>query len=136
VAGRFDGGLITTEAGGLLEVQPAWVRKESRTRGHAFCCLPALKVAREMERRLRAAPGTTDTRADSITLPEARQQEILKALGVSLPAMHTGAWPTTKDTNALATSTSTENLSQIKKEDPSEVPAVCGTITMTPRAVR
>jgi transposase len=100
---------------GLLEVRPVWVRKESRTRGHVFCCLLALKVSREMERRLRAAFGTTDTRADAITLPDAllaltrlcllhypvdekttvtklpqpdtRQQEILKALGVSLPAM-------------------------------------------------
>ena len=100
---------------GLLEVRPVWVRKESRTRGHVFCCLLALKVSREMERRLRAAFGTTQTRADAITLPDAlraltrlcllhyavndkttvtklpqpdiRQQEILKALGVTLPAM-------------------------------------------------
>jgi hypothetical protein len=100
---------------GLLEVRPVWVRKESRTRGHVFCCLLALKVSREMERRLHAAFGTTDTRAGAITLPDAllslarlcllhyrvdekttvtrlpqpdsRQQEILKALGVSLPAM-------------------------------------------------
>jgi transposase len=100
---------------GLLEVRPVWVRKESRTRGHVFCCLLALKVSREMERRLRAGFGTTETRADAITLPDAlraltrlcllhyavdakttvtklpqpdaRQQEILKALGVSLPAM-------------------------------------------------
>jgi transposase len=100
---------------GLLEVRPVWVRKESRTRGHVFCCLLALKVSRETERRLRAAFGTTQTRSDAITLPDvllaltrlcllhytvdekttvtklpqpdARQQEILKALGVSLPAM-------------------------------------------------
>ena len=100
---------------GLLEVRPVWVRKESRTRGHVFGCLLALKVSREMERRLRAAFGTTETRADAITLPDAllaltrlcllhyavdekttltklpqpdaRQQEILKALGVTLPAM-------------------------------------------------
>jgi transposase len=100
---------------GLLEVRPVWVRKESRTRGHVFCCLLALKVSREMERRLRAAFGTTETRADAITLPDAlralarlcllhyavdekttvtklpqpdaRQQEILKALGVALPAL-------------------------------------------------
>jgi transposase len=100
---------------GLLEVRPVWVRKESRTRGHVFCCLLALKVARETERRLRAALGTTETRADAITLPDAllaltrlcllhypvdektmvtklpqpdaRQQEILQALGVTLPAM-------------------------------------------------
>lgn len=100
---------------GLLEVRPVWVRKESRTRGHVFCCMLALKVSREMERRLQAAFGTTDTRADAITLPDAllaltrlcllhypvdekttltklpqpdaRQQEILRALGVALPAM-------------------------------------------------
>ena len=56
---------------GLLEVRPVWVRKENRTRGHVFCCLLALKVSREMERRLRAAFGTTDTRAGAITLPDA-----------------------------------------------------------------
>lgn len=100
---------------GLLEVRPVWVRKESRTRGRVFSCMLALKVSREMERRLRAAFGTTDTRTDSITLPDAllaltrlcllhyqvdekttvtklpqpdaRQREILQALGVTLPAM-------------------------------------------------
>jgi len=100
---------------GLLEVRPVWVRKESRTRGHVFCCMLALKVARETERRLRAALGTTETRADAITLPDAllsltrlcllhypvnektmvtklpqpdaRQRQILQALGVTLPAM-------------------------------------------------
>jgi len=99
----------------LLEVRPVWVRKESRTRGHVFCCLLALKVAREMERRLQAALGTPETRADAITLPDAlrsltrlcllhyrvdekttvtklpqpdaRQREILQAFGVTLPAM-------------------------------------------------
>ena len=100
---------------GLLEVRPVWVRKESRTRGHVFCCLLALKLSREVERRLRAALGNTQTRADAITLPDAlqalsrlcllhyavdekttvtklpqpdaRQQEILQALGATLPAM-------------------------------------------------
>jgi transposase len=100
---------------GLLEVRPVWVRKENRTRGHVFCCMLALKISREMERRLHAAFGTTETRADAITLPDAlrsltrlcllhypvdekntvtklpqpdaRQQEILKALGVTPPAM-------------------------------------------------
>ena len=80
-----------------------------------FCCLLALKVSREIERRLRAAFGTTETRADALTLPDAlraltrlgllhyavdekttvtklpppdaRQQEILQALGVTLPAL-------------------------------------------------
>ena len=99
---------------GLLEVRPVYVRKESRTRGHVFCCMLALKLAREMERRLQAAFGTTDTNALAITSddamtalsrlcllhyaidenttltrlpqPDARQKEILEALGVHLPA--------------------------------------------------
>jgi hypothetical protein len=80
-----------------------------------FCCMLALKLAREMERRLRAAFGTTETNPDAITLPDAlaalgrlcllhwpvegenlvtklplpdqSQQEILAALDVHLPAM-------------------------------------------------
>jgi transposase len=100
---------------GLLEVRPVGVRKESRTRGHVFCCMLALKVSREMERRLRVAFGTTETPADALTLPDAllaltrlcllhypvdekttvtrlpqpdaRQREILQALGATLPAM-------------------------------------------------
>ncbi|MGH9205988.1 MAG: IS1634 family transposase [Acidimicrobiales bacterium] len=98
---------------GLLEVRPIWVRKESRTRGHVFSCLLALKLSRELERRLQAAFGTTDADPHAITLadalaalsrlcllqyqvdekttvtrlprPDARQTEILKALGVELP---------------------------------------------------
>src|SRR5882757_10677502 len=46
---------------GLLEVRPVFVRKKSRTRGHVFCCMLALKLSREMERRLRAAFGTTES---------------------------------------------------------------------------
>ena len=100
---------------GLLEVRPVWVRKESRTRGHVFCCLLALKVSRELERRLQATFGTTDTRADAVTLPDAlrslarlcllhyrldektsvtklpqpdaRQQTLLQALGITLPKL-------------------------------------------------
>jgi hypothetical protein len=96
-------------------VRPVWVRKESRTRGHVFCCLLALKLTRELERRLRAALGTSDTQPDAITLPDAlraltrlcllhypvdekttvsklpqpdaRQQALLAALGVTLPTM-------------------------------------------------
>ena len=98
---------------GLLEVRPIWVRKESRTRGHVFCCMLALKLSRELERRLQAQFGTTDSDAHTPTLPDAlaalsrlclleypidekttltrlpqpdaRQKEILEALGVSLP---------------------------------------------------
>ena len=100
---------------GLLEVRPVWVRKARRTRGHVFCCLLALKVSREMERRLQATFGTTDTRAEAMTLPDAlrslarlcllhyrvdekttvtqlpqpdaRQQTLLQALGVTLPKL-------------------------------------------------
>ena len=98
---------------GLLEVRPIFVRKESRTRGHVFCCLLALKLSRALERRLQAAFGTTDHDPHAITLqdalaalgrlclleypmgeqssvtrlpiPDARQTEILEAFGVPLP---------------------------------------------------
>lgn len=98
---------------GLLEVRPVFVRKESRTRGHVFCCLLALKLSREMERRLQAAFGTTEADPRAITLadalaalsrlcllqyavdektpltrlpkPDGRQKEILQALSVTLP---------------------------------------------------
>lgn len=98
---------------GLLEVRPVFVRKESRTRGHVFACMLALKVSREMERRLQAAFGTTDSDAHTITLsdslvalsrlcllnypidanttvtrlpkPDGRQKQILTALGITLP---------------------------------------------------
>jgi hypothetical protein len=98
---------------GLLEVRPVFVRKEERTRGHVFCSMLALKITREMERCLRTAFGTTDTNAEAVRLPDAlaalgrlcllqynvdenrtvtrlpipnpSQEEILKALAVSLP---------------------------------------------------
>jgi transposase len=98
---------------GLLEVRPVFVRKESRTRGHVFSCLLALKLSRELERRLQAKFGTTESNPHTLTLPDAlrafgslclleykidekttvtrlpqpreSQQEILAALGVSLP---------------------------------------------------
>src|SRR5208283_1999235 len=37
---------------GLLELRPIFLRKESRTRGHALVCLLALKLARALDRRL------------------------------------------------------------------------------------
>ena len=37
---------------GLLELRPIFLRKEVRTRGHAVVCLLALKLARELDRRL------------------------------------------------------------------------------------
>jgi transposase len=98
---------------GLLEVRPLFVRKESRTRGHVFCCMLALKLSREMERRLQKQFGTTDSNPYAITLrdalaslsslclmhykvdekttvtklpqPRANQTKILTALGVTLP---------------------------------------------------
>lgn len=98
---------------GLLEVRPVFVRKESRTRGHVFCCLLALKLSREIERRLKATFGTTDENPHGVTLtdalaalsrlclleyrvdeqttvqrlprPDERQKEILQALGAKLP---------------------------------------------------
>jgi hypothetical protein len=98
---------------GLLEVRPVFVRQESRTRGHVFTCMLAMKISREMERRLQVAFGTTDSDPHTITLPDAlaslsrlcllhypvnadttvtrlprpdvRQKQILNALGVMLP---------------------------------------------------
>lgn len=97
---------------GLLQVRPVFVRKESRTRWHVFGCMLALHISREME-RFTAAFGTTDSNPHAITLPDAlaslsrlcllhypinadttvtrlpkpdaRQKEILTALGVALP---------------------------------------------------
>jgi len=37
---------------GLLELRPIFLRKEGRTRGHALVCLLALKLARDLDRRL------------------------------------------------------------------------------------
>jgi transposase len=37
---------------GLLKLRPIFLRKEGRTRGHALVCLLALKLARELDRRL------------------------------------------------------------------------------------
>ena len=56
---------------GLLEVRPVFVRKESRTRGHVFCCLLALKLGRELERHLAGALGTTDDDPHAVTLRDA-----------------------------------------------------------------
>ncbi len=97
-----------------MEVRPLFVRKESRTRGHVFCCMLGLKLSCELERRLREHFGTTDRDPHAITLgdalaslaslclmqykvdekttvtklpqPSANQAKILTALGVALPA--------------------------------------------------
>ena len=98
---------------GLLEIRPLFVRKESRTRGHVFCCLLALKLQRELERRLAAVFGTTAQDPNAVTVsdalaalgrlplllydldektaltrlpkPDEHQRKILDALKVSLP---------------------------------------------------
>ena len=97
----------------FLELRPIFVRKESRTRGHVFIAMLALKVLRLMEQRLRSAFGTTDTNAEAETAdsalsalsrlclqhytigdqsitglprPDARQSLILDALQVTLTA--------------------------------------------------
>ena len=99
---------------GLLEIRPLYVRKESRTRGHVFCCMLALKLQRELERRLTAVFGTTDKDPKAVTVsdalaalgrlpllifdvdekttvtrlpkPDQHQRNILDALKVSLPS--------------------------------------------------
>ena len=99
---------------GLLEIRPVFVRKESRTRGHVFCAMLALKLQREVERRLAAVFGTTDKDRYAVTVsdalaslsrltllnyevsdkvtvtklpkPDAQQERILTALKVSLPS--------------------------------------------------
>ena len=100
---------------GLLEVRPVFLRDEKRTRGHVLCCMLALKLSRQIERRLHAQFGTTDRDPHAITLPDAltalsslcllhypidekttvtklpqptaNQKQILRALGLTLPAM-------------------------------------------------
>jgi transposase len=59
---------------GLLEVRPLFVPKESRTRGHVFCCMLALKLSREIERRLQAAFGTTNANPHACTVIKSYQQ--------------------------------------------------------------
>jgi hypothetical protein len=66
---------------GFLEIRPVFLRKANRTRAHALVCMLALKIIREMERRLTARFGTTDTDPHAVTLPDA-----LAALNRSVPA--------------------------------------------------
>jgi len=100
---------------GLLEVRPIFLRNEQRTRGHVLCCMLALKLTRQLERKLRLRFGRTESDPHALTVPDAlaalsslcllhyqidekttvtklpqptdHQQQILEALGVSLPAM-------------------------------------------------
>jgi transposase len=104
---------IRTLKTGLLEVRPIFLHKASRTRGHVLVCMLALKLSREIQRRLAAVFGTTDSDAQAVTLkdalaalnrlclityriddthsvtrlpqPDPHQTRILKALRVHLP---------------------------------------------------
>ena len=99
---------------GMLEIRPLFLRKANRTQAHALVCMLALKIVREMEGRLKACFGTTDTDPHAITVPDAlaalsrlclqhyrlengtlitrlpqpdpRQQTILEALQINLPS--------------------------------------------------
>jgi transposase len=97
----------------FLEVRPIFVRKAPRTRGHVFIAMLSLKVLRLMEQRLHATFGTTNENDQAETVdsalmalsrlclqhykigeqeivglprPDARQQQILSALQVTLTA--------------------------------------------------
>jgi transposase len=67
---------------GLLEIRPLFVRKANRTRGHALVCMLALKLARELERRLKPL---------GLSVPEALER--LRGVRlVSLAAPELGLW--------------------------------------------
>ena len=55
---------------GLLEVRPIFVRKSSRTKGHVFISMVALKVSLYFENKLRKKYGTIDDDRYNITLAE------------------------------------------------------------------
>jgi transposase len=56
---------------GLLEVRPVFVRKDTRTRGHVCVCMLALKLSRELQRRLASTFGTTKDDPHGVTVPDA-----------------------------------------------------------------
>lgn len=56
---------------GLLEVRPIFVRKAPRTRAHVLVTMLALRVVREMRRKLIAAFGTTDDDKMAVTVEDA-----------------------------------------------------------------
>ncbi len=110
--------LMKTE---FLEIRPIFVRLESRTRGHVFCCMLAYMILREIRRglgevfkaddegrltldernviealnRLTLLYYETDTgeMIPDIAEPDERQKKILNALGVSLSSF----WITRKN---------------------------------------
>jgi hypothetical protein len=56
---------------GLLEVRPIFLRKKSRTEGHVFVAMLALKLYRELARQLTATFGTTDDHPHALTVDDA-----------------------------------------------------------------
>lgn len=56
---------------GLLEVRPIYVRKKSRTLGHVFAAMLALKLSRELEAGLKRAFGTTEAGENALTITDA-----------------------------------------------------------------
>ena len=106
---------------GLLETRPIFVRKETRTRGHVFAAMLALKVAREMDGCLKKAFGTTQESDKALTLddalgalsrfcfqrheiagqdflqlprPDPRQEALFRALGIEPPSTARMGQPT------------------------------------------
>jgi transposase len=55
----------------LLAVRPIFVRKKARTCGHVVVTLLALKIARELDRALKAAFGTTAEGESAMTVQDA-----------------------------------------------------------------
>jgi transposase len=55
----------------LLEIRPIFVRKKSRTRGHVFVTLLALKLCRELNASLKQTFGTTDESDTALTIKDA-----------------------------------------------------------------
>lgn len=55
----------------LLELRPIFVRKANRTRGHVFCAMLALKIARAFDTGLKAAFGSTADDSRALTLADA-----------------------------------------------------------------
>lgn len=56
---------------GLLKTRPIFVRKETRTRGHVFAAMLAIKVAWDMDGCLKKAFGTTSESASALTVDDA-----------------------------------------------------------------
>jgi hypothetical protein len=55
----------------LLEIRPIYTRKTSRTVGHVFAAMLALKLCREIEACLERAVGTADQDDDALTIEDA-----------------------------------------------------------------